>query len=349
MALFHPRLTQPIASTNFERIGGFMRRRDVLKLAASAGAAWAARPIASALSSSIPIIDSHIHLFDTSRPGGVPWPQKSDSVIYKPALPGRYAKIAEPLGVVGAIAIEASPLTSDNDWVLRVVADNPIMVGMVGDLIPGSPSYLRELDRLHANPLFLGIRYGNLWNRDLELDMKKPGFLAGLKRLAELGLELDSANPNPALIRTIADISDRIPDLRIVIDHLPSSPIPIAAPARREYWSRLRHLSQNPRVFIKLSEIPVRVDGVVPMDPAFYKPRLDAIWDVFGEDHILYGSDWPNSDHLATYAETLAIVRGYVAPKGHKVCQKFFWQNSIAAYKWHRRLPNQRVLSQHHS
>lgn len=321
-----------------------MRRRDILKFAASAGVVCATSSMASALPSSIPIIDSHVHLFDTSRPGGVPWPEKSDSVIYKPALPGRYAKIAEPLGVVGAIAIEASPLASDNDWVLRVAADNPIMVGMVGDLIPGSPSYLRELDRLHANPLFLGIRYGNLWNRDLGLDMKKPGFLAGLKRLAELGLELDSANPDPALIHAIADVSDRIPNLRIVIDHLPSSPIPTAAPARREYWSQLRHLSQNPRVFIKLSEIPVRVDGVVPKNPAFYKERLDAIWDVFGEDHILYGSDWPNSDHLATYAETLAIVRGYVTPKGHKVCQKFFWQNSIAAYKWHRRLPNQPVL-----
>ena len=95
---------------------------------------------------------------------------------------------------------------------------------------------------------------------------------------------------------------------------------------------------------IKLSEIPVRVDGVVPNDPAFYKARLDAIWDVFGEDHILYGSDWPNSDHVATYDETLTIVRGYVAPKGQSVCEKFFWKNSIAAYKWHRRLPDQPAL-----
>ncbi|MGB7198915.1 MAG: amidohydrolase family protein [Acidobacteriaceae bacterium] len=321
-----------------------MLRRDVLKLAASAGAIWTAGPLASAISSSIPIIDAHVHLFDTSRPGGVPWPEKSDTVIYKPALPASYAKIAKPLGVVGAIAIEASPLESDNDWVLAVIEKNPIMVGMVGDLVPGSPSYLRELDRLHHNPLFLGIRYGNLWNRDLGTDLKKAGFIPGLKRLAELELELDSANPNPDLIHAILNLSDRIPELRIVIDHLPSSPIPSAAPARKQYWSQLRLLSQNPNVFIKLSEIPVRVDGAVPKDTAFYKPGLDAIWDVFGEDHILYGSDWPNSDHLATYPETFKIVRDYVAPKGHAVCEKFFWKNSIAAYKWHRRSPDQPVL-----
>ena len=100
-----------------------MQRREVLKFAASAGIAWATSPIVAALpsampiASSLPIIDAHIHLFDTQRPGGVPWPERSDTVIYKPALPGRYAKIAAPLGVVGAIAVEASPLASDNDWV----------------------------------------------------------------------------------------------------------------------------------------------------------------------------------------------------------------------------------------
>ena len=290
------------------------------------------------------MIDTHIHLFDTGRAGGVPWPEPGDTVLYKPSLPERYAAIAKPLGVVGAIAVEASPLASDNDWVLGVAERNPVIVGMVGDLVPGSPDYLRELERLHANALFLGIRYGNLWNRDLGLDSKRPEFMPGLKRLAEYGLELDCANPNAELIRSIVGVSDSIPDLRIVIDHLPSSPIPATVELREEFWSMLRHLSRNPRVFIKLSEIPVRVDGVVAKDPSFYKARLDAIWEVFGEDHILYGSDWPNSDHVATYAETLAIVRNYVTPKGERVAQKFFWKNSIAAYNWKRRLPDQPAL-----
>lgn len=306
--------------------------------------AWTAGPLTSALPQSIPIIDTHIHLFDTGRPGGVPWPEKTDTIIYKPALPERYAQIARPLGVVGALAIEASPLARDNDWVLSEVEKNPIMVGMVGDLIPGSPTYFRELDRLHANPLFLGIRYGNLWNRDLGVDITKPDFLPGLKRLAELQLELDSANPNADLIHAIVQVSNHVPELRIVIDHLPSAPIPSAAPARKEYWAQLRHLSQNPHVFIKLSEIPVRVHGTVPKKAEYYQPRLDAIWDIFGEDHILYGSDWPNSDHLVTYAETFTIVRDYVLPKGHAVCEKFFWKNSISAYRWHPRLPDQPAL-----
>jgi predicted TIM-barrel fold metal-dependent hydrolase len=316
-----------------------MDRRDVLKLGlgfavASVGATVEAR-------SAVPIIDTHIHLFDPTRAGGVPWPPKDDAVLYKPALPSRYEEVTGALGIVGAIVVEASPLESDNDWVLQQAADHPVVVGLVGNLIPGTPWYGRELDRLHANPLFVGIRYGNLWDRDLSADMKKPGFVSDLRKLASVGLELDSANPDPKLIRAILEVSQQVPELKIVIDHLPAATVPTESIAPKEYWANLRSLRQNARVFVKLSEVPVRIADRVPKDVSFYKDKLDAIWDVFGEDHIIFGSDWPNSDHLATYAETLDLVRSYVATKGSVASEKYFWRNSIVAYGWHPRNPDQ--------
>lgn len=318
-----------------------MQRRDLLKFAASTGMALSMDSVASAFGSHIPIVDSHIHLFDTARPGGVPWPEKSDTILYRPALPDRYARIAMPFGVVGAIAIEASPIPSDNIWLLQVAEAHPIIVGVVGNLVPGAVSFRMELEKLRANPLFVGIRYGNLWNRDLALDIKKHGFLTDLNILAQFGLELDTANPDPSLIRAIVDVSDHIPDLRIVIDHLPSAPLPTDASALKEYRSHLRHLGSNPHVFVKLSEVPIRSGQTVLRDPIAYKERLDAIWDVFGEDRILFGSDWPNSDDVAPFADTLAIVRDYVARKGLAACQNFFWRNSLAAYHWHPRVADQ--------
>ena len=306
-----------------------MDRRQVLKLGlglaiTSLGATVEARR-------TVPIIDTHIHLFDPTRAGGVPWPPKDDAVLYKPALPSRYEQITRTLGVVGAIAIEASPLESDNDWVSQQAADHSIVVGLVGNLIPGTPSYGRKLDRLHANPLFVGIRYGNLWDRDLSADSKKPGFVSDLRKLASAGLELDSANPDPKLVRAILEVSQ----------HLPAAPVPTEGGARKEYWANLRSLSQNARVFVKLSEVPVRVADSVRKDVSFYKEKLDGIWDIFGEDHILFGSDWPNSDHVATYSETLDLVRSYVSTKGPVASEKYFWRNSIAAYGWRPRDPDQ--------
>ena len=249
--------------------------------------------------------------------------------------------ISAPYGVVGAIAIEASPLASDNDWLLKIAANSPFVVGVVGDLVPATPSYLSELERLHADPLFLGFRYGNLWDRDLSVDLLKPGFIDGVKALAQAELVLESANPDPKLIRAILNVTGKVPDLRFVVDHLPNGVLPSEQAARDEYWTNLRELARNPRVFVKLSEIPVLASGKLVTDAQFYKGPLDAIWDVFGEDHILFGSDWPNSDHVAPYADTLAIVRGYISGKSAAAREKYYWKNSISAYKWRRRSPDQ--------
>lgn len=321
-----------------------MRRRDVLKLAAyGAGALAVDRSVALPRvgPGAHPIVDAHIHLFDTSRPGGVPWPEKSDTALYKPALPERYVALSAPFGIVGAIAVEASPLASDNDWLLGVAEKHPVIVGVIGDIVPGTPSYLKQLEQLHTNPLFRGFRYGNLWNRDLAVDIDKPGFVDGLKALSQAGLVFESANPDPRLIRAILEVSLRVPGLRIVIDHLPHAPVPAEQAAQREYWNNLHRLGENPEVFIKLSEIPVVLDGKLVTEQSFYRERLDGLWDVFGEDRILFGSDWPNSDHVAPFPETLAIVRGYIAQKSPAAAEKYYWRNSIAAYKWRPRRADQ--------
>src|SRR6476660_2699055 len=152
-----------------------MERRTFLQIAA--GTALGSQ---TAQAAAIPIIDTHIHLFDPSRPQGVPWPPKGNAVLYKTALPARYRKIAGPLGIVGAIEVEASPWLEDNQWVLDVAAKDTIIVGTVGNLEPGKPDFRKQLDRLHRNPLFRGIRYGNLWNRKLSAELGKPAFVADL-------------------------------------------------------------------------------------------------------------------------------------------------------------------------
>src|SRR5215471_2877583 len=155
-----------------------MERRTFLELAGGAALGGS-----TAQAAAIPIIDTHIHLFDPGRPQGVPWPPKDNAVLYKAALPDRYRKIAAPLGIVGAIEVEASPWLEDNQWVLDVAARDTIVVGTVGNLEPGKPEFRKHLDRLHRNPLFRGIRYGNLWNRDLSAELAKPAFVADLKLL----------------------------------------------------------------------------------------------------------------------------------------------------------------------
>jgi predicted TIM-barrel fold metal-dependent hydrolase len=195
-----------------------MRRRDLLKSVTTLAAGSVAMPLLRAASASIPAIDTSLHLFDPSRPGGVPWPEKPNAVLYRPALPDRYVGLAHPYDVVGAIAVECSPWLVDNFSLQEVVERSPIILGFIGDLEPDSPAFATTLDRLHRSQFFLGIRNGNLWNRDLGAVLQKPEFLSGLKLLSQAGLVLETANPDPALMTAVLDVSDRVPDLRVVID-----------------------------------------------------------------------------------------------------------------------------------
>ena len=301
-------------------------------------------PLLRAASASIPVIDAHIHLFDPLRPGGVPWPEKSDTVLYHQALPDRYAGLAQPHGVVGAIAVECSPWLVDNFWLQDVVERNPIMLGFIGDLEPESPAFATTLDRLHRSQFFLGIRYGNLWNRDLSAALQKPEFLSGLKLLGQAGLVLETANPDPALITAVLDVSDRVPDLRVVIDHLPHADPPTDIRDRANYEAKLLELSRRPTVFVKGSEIVRQTGSHVNLDVGFYKAALDRIWDLFGEDRILFGSDWPNSDMLATYDGTFGIAKSYIATRSLSAQAKYFWKNSTVAYNWRPRTSTQASL-----
>ena len=293
-----------------------MRRRDFLALSATAAV--------NAQSLPFPIIDTHIHLFDPTRPQGVPWPPKDNVDLYWPATPERYRHLTEPFGIRGAIEVECSPWLEDNQWVLNVAAKDKIIVGTVGNLEPGKPEFGNQLERFHRNSRFRGIRYGNLWDRDLAAQITKAAFISDLKLLSDAGLVLDTANPDARLVRAMIATANAVPDLRIVADHLPQFDCPD---------DLLRALSQCPNVFVKISQVLRRVDGRVPTDLAFYRARIDRVFEAFGENRVLYGSDWPNCDQWGTYATVFNLVREYFMAKGRPVAEKYFSKNARAVYK----------------
>jgi L-fuconolactonase len=162
--------------------------------------------------------------------------------------------------------------------------------------------------------------------------------------LAQAGLVLETANPNAALIAAVLRVSDQVPDLRIVLDHLPHVEIPIDKTSRDQYEANLRELSQRPGVFVKGSEIVHRIDGTVSLDFGTYKSSLDQLWSLFGDDRIFFGSDWPNSDSLATYDQTFAVAQNYIATRSAESQKQYFWKNSISIYRWKPRTSAQKQL-----
>ncbi|MDB5734406.1 MAG: hypothetical protein JWP16_2563 [Alphaproteobacteria bacterium] len=314
-----------------------MERREFL--AGAAAATVAANAADAASLNDIPIVDTHVHLFDSRRPQGVPyagspeWAQEKNGV----ALPSTYRPYAEPLNIVAAIELEASPWVEDNLWVLEQMETDTLFVGTVGDLEPEKPDFAELFDRFRKNPMFLGIRCGNIWGRDVSKQVPDPRFIDGLKRVADAGMVMDTANPTVELMEAMLKISDKVPNLRIVLDHLPSfDPSPAQ---QKSYEAALKEIHGRPLINAKLSEIDHK--GNPGRGLAAHKERLDLLMETFGEDRVVFGTDWPNSWGTATPAEIVAIARAYFATRTRAAAEKYFWKNSLAIYKWKKRAANQ--------
>ncbi|MGD1030913.1 MAG: amidohydrolase family protein [Opitutaceae bacterium] len=317
----------------------FSRRSFIGGVLAAAALPSALR--AAAGNDDIPIIDTHIHLFDGSRPQGAPY-KGGRGYAGGVALPSMYAKFARPLGIVGALEIDASPWVEDNLWVLETIQPESIMVGTVGNLQPEKPEFGDYLERYAKNLLFRGIRYGNNWGYDIVAQADNPVFINGLKLLAQHDLVLDTANPRIDLLQAVVKISDKVPDLRIVIDHLPSlDPTPAN---QADYDAVLKELAPRSQIYAKLSEIVHAVRGATPAivkGLAAHRDRLDTLMGYFGEDRVIFGSDWPNCVGVSEVPDTVALVRDYFSTKSREAAEKYFWRNSALAYKWIRREPDQ--------
>jgi L-fuconolactonase len=288
----------------------------------------------------LPVIDTHMHLFDRNRPQGVNWPRADDPAPGVSALPPRYRALTKPFGIVGAIVVEASPWLEDNQWILDQIADDTLFVGHVGFLDPAKQDFAKNLERFHRNKLYLGIRYSDRADRDIAAGLGKPEFVANVKLLADAGLSMDSIISKPELL---VRLSDKVPSLRLVIPHLPGAHLPEDAAASRTFMASIAELAKRPQVFIKLSEVIRAVNGKVSTDLSAYRGWLDQLWDLFGENRVVFGSDWPNSEHveLNSYPDVFTVAHGYVEAKGKAATEKVFFRNSMAAYRWVKRDPAQ--------
>lgn len=307
-----------------------MNRRDFLRTAAAA-AVLPSLVRAADEESPIPVIDTHTHFYDPTRPEGVPWPRPTETEIYSTHLPPKFHTAFGAVPVLGTVVVEASPWLEDNQWLLDLARNHSDIVGTVGSLKPGEPEFAAHLKRFAANPLFRGIRIGT----GTITTLNQPAVMADLGRLASANLSLDVIGRGP-IVEGTQQIARKWPNLRIIVNHLPFPEWDGNVPALHQ---GLAGLAKQRNVFVKVSAVVRRVDGKIVDDPAFHRPALDALFELFGPDRLVYGSDWPVCTRIAPYATVHRIVAEYFGTRGRAAAEKYFWRNSHAAYRWIARGP----------
>jgi len=306
-----------------------MSRRQFLQYAGvslAAGSVFARPDSSIAASTTVPVIDTHTHFYDPTRPQGVPWPPGTDP-LYKPHLPEHFRILTEKHGVVGTVVVEASSWLRDNQWILDLAKDNPVIVGYVGNLELDKPEFAGHLERFSENPIFRGLRLHEL---ALTRNLDNRAFRDDLCRLADRQLTLDLVG-SVRMLPAIERLAEFVPGLRIVIDHLPFREWDGDSIAARRALNMIAGL---PNVYAKISDVVRRVDERIVEEPEFYRPVLDVLWKLFGPDRAMFGSNWPVCERIAPYASVIKVVTEYFSTKEQSEAEKFFWKNSQAAYQW---------------
>ena len=277
------------------------------------------------------MIDTHIHLYDTGRQSGVPWPPKNDQVLYKPHLPGEFKRVAKDSGLTGVVIVEASDRLSDNRWVLDLVDGDEFFVGLVGNVDPYRKDFLQQIRRLKKEKRFVGVRARN----PKPIDYTDNRVLSSFRSLAAEELTLDFLCNGQGVkgVQEVDRIARSIPELTIVVDHILGYNIDGKEPPK-EWLMAVKKLAENPNVYCKVSGLYQRcLQQPAPLESLHYRSVLNVLWNQFGQKRLLFGSNWPCTKKSGSYSSFVKLVNSYFAEKGQEACEDYFWKNASSAYR----------------
>ncbi|MCB0153850.1 MAG: amidohydrolase [Anaerolineae bacterium] len=245
------------------------------------------------------IIDTHVHVW-THNPQ-FPW--SPDTTVRLPqydAHPEALLDLMQVNGIDRAVLTQFIGYRWDNSYVAHVLKSFPskfIGVCRVNPEDPSAPDQLSYWTELHG---FRGVRISP------KADARGDWFISSLmdplfRRAAECGIPMVVLT-KPARLRDLANILDRLPDVDVIIDHMAD-----CIDGNANNLQMLLALSKYPRVYLKMGHIAVNSSQSYPWRDTH--DSLKQVYQVYGAERIMWGSDWPLSLSRLTYAQALSCVR----------------------------------------
>jgi predicted TIM-barrel fold metal-dependent hydrolase len=256
------------------------------------------------------IIDSQVHLWEAHR-ADRPWPPEQIGkpfVAAKNAVPHRqeplsaeeFLGVMDATGVARAIIVPPSPLGDSNATALDAAARYPSRFAVMGRLDPTRPDALAQLEHWREQPNMLGIRmtfHRPQWHTWLQ----DPQFDPFWSTCARLQIPLSFLAFG--LLPQVGDLARRHPDLSITIDHLGRTS-GLFDDACFADLAILLDLAQFPGIAVKMTSLPCYTTEPYPY--ANLKPYLRRVFDAFGPQRLMWGSDYTRLP--STYRECLDHV-----------------------------------------
>lgn len=244
------------------------------------------------------IIDPHVHVW--VRDPKYPWAKETQTPPQEDRTPEMLLELMKANGVAKTVIIQVIHYRWDNQYVADTLKKYPQYFKGVARVNPQDPAAPDHLSKLVREQGFHGVRISP--GADAASDWIRGPLMPPLwKRCEELKVPM-TVLTSTARLADIAKLIEPRPDLTVVIDHMADSPID--RPAELE---KLLALKRYPKVFVKFSHTWSASKEPYPWKDTH--AQVKRLYEGFGPQRIMWGTDWPVCLKHATYEQTLRVVR----------------------------------------
>ncbi|WP_068545522.1 amidohydrolase family protein [Thalassotalea crassostreae] len=252
-------------------------------------------------------IDSHQHFWQVSR-GDYDWLTPDLQLLYKDFLPTDIQPLLKQAQITKTILVQAAATTQETDFMLKLAQQHNFIAGVVGWVDFESEQGLIDLQRFSQNSLFKGVR-PMLQDIDDANWILNPKFAPIFEKLISKDLTFD-ALVLPKHLDVIITLSNRYPELNIVIDHGAKPEIESGETA--DWYEKMAVIAASANVYCKLSGL-VTEAGEKP-ELSTIAPYMHHLLKCFGSKRLMWGSDWPVINLASDYNQWVKQVEKFVLP-----------------------------------
>jgi len=222
-------------------------------------------------------------------------------------LPADLEPLLRSAGFDGTIAVQARQNLEETRWLLALADQNQFIKGVVGWVDLRSPALHAQLGEFSAHPKLVGVRHVVHDEPDDQF-MLLPEFRRGIAQLRAFDLAYDLLL-FPRHLPVACQLVREFPEQTFVLDHIAK---PEIAAGRISPWDELlRDLAKFPNVSCKLSGMVTEAPWGQWRAGDFHR-YLHVVINVFGQDRVMIGSDWPVCTLSGGYEATMGIVTDYL-------------------------------------
>lgn len=278
------------------------------------------------------IIDTHVHVWDLDK-AEYPWLAGDTSLLNQTWSLEQLEEERKKVGVSAGVLVQASSNLEDTDNMLEEAGKHDWIKGVVGWIPLQQPAAAQDLldKKYFKHPYLSGVRHQIHDEPDQKWLLQKP-VIDSLRLLAERDIPFDIVAVLPEHIETAIKVSEMIPGLRMVFDHLAQPPI--STKERYGRWGDLmKEAAQHPNLYAKISGLGTASKNFENWKENDLSPYIEFVLQQFGTERCFCGGDWPVSLLAGTYSQIWKAYQTIINRILNKEeIEKVFCKNAVRFY-----------------